>query len=201
MEELTYISSAQEEMKKNQKSTLYKQQNNPKSQLLLDCEKLLFSSPCREPHQHQIVPGVSKKYPLLTGNRNETIRYHNSRSERLNLSIFNLESHTLHLKIVCQTPEIQACKVKIYSAPETRGFVKGPSPDLISQAYCKRIRTLTLSFSFEKNYTLKCFNCAADNYSFEESICALHSIPSVKEEEKSTCTFILEMWHVSTLTT
>ena len=129
-----------------------------------------------------------KKYPLLTGNRDETRRYYHSRSEQLNLSIFNLESHTLHLKIVCQTPEIQACKIKIYSAPKTRGFVKGPSPDLISQAYCKRIRTLTFSFSFEKNYTLKCFNCSTDNYSFEESICALHSIPSVKKEEKSTRT-------------
>ena len=31
-----------------------------------------------------------KKYPFLTGNRNETIRYHYSRSEQLNLSIFNL---------------------------------------------------------------------------------------------------------------
>ena len=74
------------------------------------------------------------KYPLLTGNRNKTTRYHYSPSEQLNLSIFNLDSHTLDLKIVYQTPEIQACKVKIYSAPETRGFVKGPRPDMISQA-------------------------------------------------------------------
>ena len=89
-----------------------------------------------------------KKYPLLTGNRNETIRHYNTWSEQLNLSIFNLDPHTLHLKIVCQKPEIQACKVKIYSAPETRGLVKGPSPDLISQPCCKRIRTLTCSLFF-----------------------------------------------------
>ena len=101
-----------------------------------------------------------KKYPLLTRNMNETIRYCYSQNEQLNLSIFNLDSHTLHLKIVHQTPDIQASKVKIYSAPETRGFVKGPGPDLISQAHCKRIRTLTFTFSFEKNYTLKCFNCS-----------------------------------------
>ena len=92
------------------------------------------------------IPGVSKKYPLLTGNRNETIRYHYSLSGQLNLSIFNLDPHTLHLKIGHQTLEIQACKVKIYSAPETRGFVKGPSHDLLSQACCTGISTLTFSF-------------------------------------------------------
>ena len=42
---------------------------------------------------------------------------------------------------------------------------------------------------------LKCFSCSKDDHSFEESICALHSIPSVKEEETSTCTVILERWH------
>ena len=89
-----------------------------------------------------------QKYLLLTRNGNETIRYYYSRSEKLNLSIFNLDSHILLLKIIYQTPEIQACKVKIYSAPETRGFVKGPSPDLMSQAHCKRMRTLTFSFFF-----------------------------------------------------
>ena len=77
------------------------------------------------------IPGVPKKYPLLTGNRNETIRYHYSSSGQLNSSIFNLDPHTLHLKIGHQTLEIQACEVKIYSAPETRGFVKGPSHDLL----------------------------------------------------------------------
>ena len=72
--------------------------------------------------------GVSKKYPLLTGNRNEAIGYYYSPNEQLNSSIFNLDSHTLHLKIVHQTPEIRACKIS--SAPETRGFEKGPSHDL-----------------------------------------------------------------------
>ena len=107
--------------------------------------------------------------------------------------MFNLDSHTLHLKIVFQTPEIQACEAKIDSAAKTRGFVKGPGPDLISHTHCKITRTLTFSFSFEKDYTLKYFNCSTDNYSFAESICTLHSIPSAKEEEKSTCTFILGM--------
>ena len=87
-----------------------------------------------------------KEYPLLAGNRNETIRYHYSPDRRLNLSMFNLDPHTLHLKIGHQTLEIQACKVKIYSAPETRGFVKGPSHDLLSQACCTGISTLTFSF-------------------------------------------------------
>ena len=87
-----------------------------------------------------------KKYPLLAGNRNETIRYHYSPGGQLNLSIFNLDPHTLHLKIGHQTLEIQACKVNIYSAPETRGFVKGPSHDLLSQACCTGISTLTFSF-------------------------------------------------------
>ena len=88
---------------------------------------------------------LKKKYPLLTGNRNETIRYHYSPNIQLNLSIFNLDPHTLHLKIGHQTLEIQACKIKIYSAPETRGFVKGPSHDLLSQACCTGISTLTFS--------------------------------------------------------
>ena len=90
--------------------------------------------------------GCLKKYRLMTGNRNEKIRYHYSPSGQLNLSIFNLDPHTLHLKIGHQTLEIQACKVKIYSAPETRGFVKGPSHDLLSQACCTGISTLTFSF-------------------------------------------------------
>ena len=41
-----------------------------------------------------------------------------------------------------------------------------------------------LAVSIEKNYPLKCFNCSTNSYSFEESIRALHSTPSVKEEEK-----------------
>ena len=56
-----------------------------------------------------------KRYPLLAGDRNKTIRYHYSPSGQLHLSIFNLDSHTLHLKIVHQTPEIQACKVKSWA--------------------------------------------------------------------------------------
>ena len=47
------------------------------------------------------------------------------------------------------------------------------------------------ALSFEKNYTLKCFNCSLEeincsfnNHSFEGTICALHSIPSAKEGEK-----------------
>ena len=96
-----------------------------------------------------IIDRVSQKsHPLLIGNRNETIRYYYSSSRQLNLSICNLDSHTLHLKIVQQTPEIRTCKVKIYSAPETRGFVNWPRHYLISQAYCKGISTLNFSFFF-----------------------------------------------------
>ena len=73
---------------------------------------------------------LNKKYPLLTGYWNEAIRYYYSPNGQLNLSNFNLASHNLHLKIVHQKPEIQACKVKIYRAPDTRGFEKGPSHDL-----------------------------------------------------------------------
>ena len=50
--------------------------------------------------------------------------------KQLNLSIINLDSKTLHLKSVHQKVEIQASKVKVYSALETRGFVKGASYDL-----------------------------------------------------------------------
>ena len=68
------------------------------------------------------------------------ISYYYSPSAQLNLSIFNLDAHILHLKIVHQTPEIQARKVKIYTAPETRGFEKGPSHELYHghcQSTCK----------------------------------------------------------------
>ena len=80
-----------------------------------------------------------KKYPLLAGNRNKTIRYYYSPSGQLSLSVFNLDSHTLHLKIVHQTPEIQACEVKFDSAPETRGFEKGPSHDLYDAYFPKHL--------------------------------------------------------------
>ena len=53
-------------------------------------------------------------------NRNETIEYHYAPSGQQHLSIFNLDSHTFHLKVVHQTLEIQARKVKIYSTPELR---------------------------------------------------------------------------------
>ena len=114
-----------------------------------------FTSKLASPHQNQrmqtgLISGYyrvsQKKYPLLTGNRNKTIRYHYSPSRHLNLSVFNLDPHTLHLEIGHQTLEIQACKVKIYGAPETRGFVKGPSHDFLSQACCTGISTLTFSF-------------------------------------------------------
>ena len=39
-------------------------------------------------------------------------------------------------------------------------------------------------WGIEDNYTLKCFNCSTNSYSFEESIRALDSTPSLKEEEK-----------------
>ena len=104
-----------------------KQQPDRKARnLFLDCR--ITSLPC--------TGCLKKKYPLLTGNRNEIIRHHYSPRGQLNLSIFNLDPHNLHLRIVHQTPEKQACKVKIYSAPETRGFVKGPSHNLLSQACC-----------------------------------------------------------------
>ena len=73
------------------------------------------------------IPGVSKKYPNLAGNSSETIRhyYSYSPSGQLNSSIFNLGSHTLHLEIVHQTPEMQAYKVKTYSPSETRDYENG----------------------------------------------------------------------------
>ena len=79
----------------------------------------------------------NKKYPLLTENRNNAIRYHYSQMPQLNLSVFNLDAHSLHLKIIHQTPGIQARKVKIYCAPESRGFETGPSHDLHHEHFPK----------------------------------------------------------------
>ena len=94
------------------------------------------------------IPGVSKKYPLLTQNRNEAIGYYYSPNKQLNVSIFDLDSHTLHLKSVHQRLERQACKVKIYSAPETRGFEKGPSHDLY-HGYFPKYLFYVLNFNFQ----------------------------------------------------
>ena len=74
-----------------------------------------------------------------------------------------------------------------------------PRPPRFSSAPLNKIpgsAPAFLAFSFERNNTMQCFNCSANNYSFEESICALHSIPSVKKKMK-TCTrsLILKMWH------
>ena len=91
--------------------------------------------------------GVYQYVPPFAGNRNETIRYYYSPSGQLNLSIFNLDSLTLYVKIVHQTPEIQACKVKFYCARETRGFEKRPSHDLYHGYFPKHLSTLTFSFS------------------------------------------------------
>ena len=52
---------------------------------------------------------------------------------------FRLGTHTLTLKIVHQTPEIQACRVKICGAPETRSFQKGPSHDLHHRLLSKHL--------------------------------------------------------------
>ena len=51
-----------------------------------------------------LLSGVSKNYLLLTGNRNEAMGYHYFPSGQLNVSIFNLDTHTLHLKIVHRKP-------------------------------------------------------------------------------------------------
>ena len=70
-----------------------------------------------------------------------------------------------------------------YRALAARGFVKGFSHDLLSQAYCKEISILTFTFFFEKNSTLECFNCSTNIFSFEETILTLHSIAKVKEKD------------------
>ena len=65
---------------------------------------------------------------------------------------------------------------------------------MISQAYCERISTSTLSFLFRKEFFL-CFNLSTNNYSFQESICACIPSQVSKKRKKSTCMLILEMWH------
>ena len=89
---------------------------------------------------------LKKITPLLSGNENKTVRYYYSPGGH-NLSIFNLDSHTLHLRIVHQTPEIQACKVKICSAPQTRGFERGPSHDLYHGYFI--FQSICLNFNFQ----------------------------------------------------
>ena len=90
-------------------------------------------------------------------------------------------------KIVLRIPEIWVHKVELWSVLEARGFVKRPSHDLMSQAIASEFKPWTLALSFEKNSTVKCFSFSTNGYSFEESIRALHSIPS------GAFTLILEM--------
>ena len=63
---------------------------------------------------------------------------------------------------------------------------KGPTVAMISyrRHVAEEFQFLPSAFSLEKKYALKYSSCFASNYSFEESTCALHSIPSVEEEEK-----------------
>ena len=56
-----------------------------------------------------------------------------------------LDLHTLHLRIVHQTLEIQACKDKIYSAPKTRGFVKGPSHVVLSALFRLQLMCMNIA--------------------------------------------------------
>ena len=80
-----------------------------------------------------------KKVPPFDWHRNETVKYYYSSRKHLNLSTCSQDSHTLRLKIIDQTPEIQAPKVKIYSAPKTSGFEKGPSHDLHHVYFSKHL--------------------------------------------------------------
>ena len=57
---------------------------------------VVFQGSFGYPNAKENIPGVSKKYPVLAGNRNETIGYYYSPSRQINLSVFNLDSHTLH---------------------------------------------------------------------------------------------------------
>ena len=86
------------------------------------------------------------KYPLLGRNRDEAIRCHKSMSAQLNLSVFNLNTRTLHFEIVHQTTSIRVHKVRILNALATRGFANGPSHYLDKQECCKRIFNCNFSF-------------------------------------------------------
>ena len=60
---------------------------------------------------------------------------------------------------------------KNLSAPKTRGFEKGPNHDLISWAFSTGIfNFVLLIFTFEKNSTLRFFNCSWNRFPFEENI-------------------------------
>ena len=99
--------------------------------------------------------------------------------------IFNLNAHTVHFKIVNQTLEIWVRKVKVRNALETRGFAKGLAIIWYHGDVLQEFSSLTFCFTFEKNYTLKCSSCSWNNFPFEESARALHSIQRViciKEE-------------------
>ena len=69
-----------------------------------------------------------------------------------------------------------------------QGFCKRAKPWFdIAGILWMNFRLWPLVFTFEKNYTFKCFNCSWNDFSFEESVLALHSIRSVisiKEDKK-----------------
>lgn len=83
---------------------------------------------------------ASQKVPPLDPTKEQkSIRYRDSSSKQLHLMIFNLNAQTVHLKTVHQTPEIRVHELKLWSAPDNRGFPQLPSHDLISQTFCKGI--------------------------------------------------------------
>ena len=99
---------------------------------------------------------LKKKYPLLTKQGNKTIIFRDFLNSWLHLLFFNLNAHTLHLEIDHQTPEIWVHKVKIRSAPETRGFEKWPSHNLTTNRhFANEFSTLTFIFYFWKDLYLE----------------------------------------------
>ena len=74
---------------------------------------------------------------------------------QLNLSIFNIDPYASRLKRVHQTLQIQANRVKIYNAPETRGFENARMHDSYHGCIPKHLSTIIFSFLLRKTIAHK----------------------------------------------
>lgn len=82
---------------------------------------------------------MSKLVPPFERKKKQMKKHQDVPQTQLKLFIFNWNADNLHLKILHQTRKIRVLKVKIQSAPKTRGFQKA-------------LFDFDLLFAVEKNY-------------------------------------------------
>ena len=139
--------------------------------------------------------GRLKTYPFLTKQGNALLDKQRERNDKIS-GLFEFIALFLDLQLKCtylafwnRSPNTGGIDSQswILECTCNQRFCKRPKPWLDYRHFAKECQLWPLVVSFEKNYTFNCFNFSTNEYSFEDLICALHSIPSIictKEEDK-----------------